>query len=54
MGGAYQAGWHFVDTPYVDDAGKTIKDFPDFTPDVHSNTEALNSIIGFMRKSAGY
>lgn len=27
-GGSYQSGWHFIDQPYIDDAGKTIADFP--------------------------
>lgn len=53
-GGAYQSGWHYVDTPFVDEAGKTIADFPEFVPDVHDNTEAINGIIAFMRKDAGY
>jgi len=30
MGGAYQAGWHFDNLPYIDEAGKTIADFPEF------------------------
>jgi hypothetical protein len=53
-GGAYQSGWHYVDTPYVSEAGKTIADYPDFVPDVHDNTEAVNGILAFMRKDTGY
>jgi len=53
-GGAYQSGWHYVDTPLVDEAGKTIADFPEFVPDVHDNTEAINGIVAFMKKDAGY
>lgn len=54
MGGAYQSNWHFVDTPYVDTPGKTIKDYPNFVPDVHDNTQAINGILAWMKKDAGY
>jgi len=29
-GAKWQSGWHFVDTPFVDQPGKTIDDYPDF------------------------
>jgi len=53
-GGGYQSGWHYVDTPYVDTPGKTIKDYPTFVPDTHDNTQAINGILAWMRKDAGY
>jgi len=33
MGGDYQSGWHFIDSPLVDQKGKTIKDYTKFIPD---------------------
>jgi len=53
-GGGYQSTWHYVDTPYVDTPGKTIKDYPNFVPDVHDNTDALNGLISWMKKDDGY
>jgi hypothetical protein len=28
-GGSYQSGWHFIDTPFLDEGGD-ISDFPEF------------------------
>jgi hypothetical protein len=53
-GGAYQSGWHFIDQPYLDDPGTTIKDFPDFQADDHDVTEAIDSIKKWMKKESGY
>lgn len=41
-GGQYQAGWHFIDQPYLDQGGK-ISDF-NFTFDAHNVTEAITAI----------
>ena len=51
-GGAYQQGWHFIDTPYLDQGGK-ISDF-NFTADAHNVTEAIGSIVSWFNKNAGY
>jgi len=53
-GGGYQSNWHFVDTPYVDTAGKTIADYPEFKPDVFNVTQALDEIMMWQRGTAGY
>ena len=52
-GGSYQSPWHFIDQAYLDQGG-TIKDFPDFQPDVHNVTEALASIRMWMTAEEGY
>ena len=51
-GGAYQSGWHFVDTPFLDEGGD-ISDY-DFTFDEHNITEAITSISDWANKSEGY
>jgi len=45
-GGFYQKGWHFIDTPYLDEGGK-ISDY-DFTYDTHNITEAVNGLVGWV------
>ena len=52
-GGAYQSGWHFIDTPFLDEGG-SISDYPEFVPDVHDVTEAIDSIKKWMAKEDGY
>lgn len=51
-GGAFQSGWHFIDTPYLDEGGK-ISDF-DFKADTHNVTEAMTSIKMFLTNASGY
>lgn len=51
-GGGYQSGWHFVDTPLLDQGGK-ISDF-NFKPDAHNITEAIDGIVAWFNKDAGY
>ena len=51
-GGAFQAGWHFVDTPFLDEGGK-ISDFP-FKKDAHNNTEAMVNLDKFINQQSGY
>ena len=31
-GGSYQSGWHFIDTPFLDEGG-SVDDFPGFVFD---------------------
>jgi hypothetical protein len=38
--------------PYVDDAGKTVKDFPKFQPDQYDNVGALKGLIGWMNNAS--
>jgi len=51
-GGSYQAGWHFIDTPFLDEGGK-ISDF-DFKPDSHNVTEALTALTNWVNKEGSY
>ena len=43
-GGSYQSGWHFIDTPFLDEGGD-ISDFPDFKPDSHNITEVITGDV---------
>lgn len=51
-GGAYQSGWHFIDTPFLDEGGD-ISDY-DFTFDTHNVTEAIMTISDWANKADGY
>ena len=51
-GGGYQSGWHFIDTPFLDQGGD-ISDY-DFTFDTHNVTEAITSLSAWVNKDEGY
>jgi hypothetical protein len=51
-GGAYQSGWHFIDSPFLDEGGK-ISDY-NFTMDAHNITEAINDLTAWFNKESGY
>ena len=51
-GGGYQSGWHFIDTPFLDEGGK-ISDY-NFTLDAHNITEAIDGITSWFNRDAGY
>ena len=51
-GGSYQKGWHFIDTPYLDEGGK-ISDY-NFTFDDHNITEAISGIVDWFNQAPGY
>jgi hypothetical protein len=42
-GGSYQADWHFVDTPFVDDSGNY-----QIIPDKYNVTEAIDDILAWF------
>lgn len=48
-GGSYQSGWHFIDTPFLDEGGD-VSDFPDFKIDDHTVSEAIQSITDWINK----
>jgi hypothetical protein len=52
-GGSYQAGWHFVDKPYLDEPGTKLSDF-DFKFDKHDILETLTNIQMIITKESGY
>ena len=49
-GGSWQSGWHFVDTPYLDQGG-TIHDYPGFVEDPDSVDKAIPSIVDWLSNS---
>lgn len=51
-GGSYQSGWHFIDTPYLDEGGD-ISDY-DFKPDEHNVTEALAGLKMWFNQEDGF
>jgi hypothetical protein len=51
-GGSYQSGWHFIDTPFLDQGGD-ISDY-NFTLEVHNITEALSGLKSWFNKEDGY
>ena len=48
----WQAGWHFIDEPLLDQGGK-ISDF-NFTFDTHNITEVINALKDMYNNKAGY
>jgi hypothetical protein len=51
-GASWQADWHFVDTPFLDEGGK-ISDY-NFTPDAHNATEAIKGLVSWFNLDSGY
>jgi hypothetical protein len=50
-GGRWQAPWHFIDQPYLDEGG-TINDY-NYTIPEHNITEAINSIQDWFNNVEG-
>lgn len=46
-GGTWQSGWHFVDTPYLDQGG-SIEDYPGFVYDEDNVEKAIPDIIQWL------
>jgi len=51
-GGSYQSGWHFIDTPYLDNS-QDINDYK-FKADSHNITEALHSLTDWFNRDGDY
>jgi len=51
-GGMYQKGWHFIDTPMMDEGGK-ISDY-NFTADEHNITEVIGALSNWFAKGENY
>jgi hypothetical protein len=51
-GGSYQSGWHYIDTPFLDEGGN-INDYP-FVMDAHNATEAIKGIVSWFNLDSGY
>ena len=52
-GGAFQSGWHFVDTPYLDQGG-SINDYPNFKFDENHIGKVIPAIVDWLTGAAGY
>jgi hypothetical protein len=52
-GGSYQSGWHFIDTPFLDEGG-SIDDYPEFHFDNHTVVEAITNINDWVNKENDY
>ena len=52
-GGNYQQGWHFIDTPFLDQGNK-ISDYPNFKFDMHNITQAITEIVAWFNRDPGY
>ena len=52
-GGSWQSGWHFVDTPYLDQGG-TVHDYPGFVQDPDSVDKAIPQIVDYLTNSGNY
>jgi hypothetical protein len=49
-GGTWQSGWHFVDTPYLDEGG-SISDYPGFVFEEDNVEKAIPDIIDWLSGS---
>lgn len=52
-GMSWQSGWHFVDTPYLDQGG-SVHDFPGFVEDPDSVDKAIDQLINWLSNSGNY
>jgi hypothetical protein len=52
-GGVWQSGWHFVDTPYLDE-GDDISQYPDFKFEEHNATNVIQELAGVFKGTEGY
>lgn len=52
-GGSFQSGWHFVDTPYLDEGG-SINDYPGFKFDENHIGKVIPGIVDWLTGASGY
>ena len=52
-GGNWQAEWHFVDNPYIDD-GSSITDHPNFVFNVENITLVIPQIVNWLSNTGDY
>eukprot|EP00347_Sterkiella_histriomuscorum_P010921 403374421 len=52
-GGAFQSGWHFIDTPYLDQGG-SISDYPQFKFDENHIGKVIPAIVDWLSGTEGY
>jgi len=50
----WQMPWHFIDQPYINEAGKSINDFPDFKLDTVDVVDALSNLTNFLMDTGDY
>lgn len=52
-GGSWQSGWHFIDTPYLDEGG-SISDYPQFKFDDNNIGAVIPAIQDWISGSGDY
>jgi hypothetical protein len=52
-GGSWQSGWHFIDTPYLDEGG-SIDDYPGFKFDEEHIGKVIPAIVDWLQGTSGY
>ena len=52
-GGRFQSGWHFVDTPYLDEGDK-IDNYPNFKFDEFSIEKVIPALIDWLSETEDY
>ena len=52
-GGGYQGYWHYINIPYLDEAGTVGTDFK-FKPKSHDIVEAINAITAWIDAKDNY
>lgn len=52
-GGAFQSGWHFIDTPFLDQGG-SIDDFPGFKFEDKHIGNVIPALVDLLKASPGY
>jgi hypothetical protein len=52
-GGSWQSGWHFIDTPYLDEGG-SLSDYPGFKFDEKNIGKVIPSIVDWLSGNGDY
>ena len=52
-GGRFQSGWHFVDTPYLNEGDK-IDNYPNFKFDEFSIEKVIPALIDWLSETEDY
>lgn len=52
-GGSFQSGWHFIDTPFLDEGG-SVEDYPNFKFEEDNVAAVIPAIIDWLQGKSGY
>lgn len=47
--GKFQSPWHFINQPYLDEEGTTVKDFPKFVAPEVNIVDCLTDLHAFLK-----